>query len=159
MGRAWLFPLLAALAALLVALLGATVMDPGDWYHGLTLPRWAPPDYAYGMIWIGVFATTLIAAITAWRAVPAGRETDWLAGLLALSGFLTILWSLLFFRLHRPDWATLEAIVLWVSIAGLIVFVWRRSMLGAVMLLPFLAWVTFAGYLGMTIVRLNGAFS
>jgi benzodiazapine receptor len=46
-----------------------------------------------------------------------------------------------------------------VSILGLIVFIWRRSLTGAILLLPYLMWVTFAGYLNMTIVRLNGPFS
>jgi tryptophan-rich sensory protein len=76
----------------------------------------------------------------------------------ALNGFLNILWSLLFFRLHRPDWALIEVVGLWLSVAALMVVIWRRSMTGAVLLVPYLMWVTFAGYLNMTIVRLNGPF-
>ena len=87
------------------------------------------------------------------------RECEWLIGLFALNGFLNIMWSLLFFRFHRPDWAVFEVMVLWLSVAALIIFIWRRSMIGAVLLLPYLLWVTFAGYLNMTIVHLNGPFS
>ena len=48
----------------------------------------------------------------------------------ALNGFLNILWSLLFFRLHRPDWAMIEVLALWLSVAALILIIWRRSMDG-----------------------------
>lgn len=159
MSRAWLFPVvIAAFAATLVAVLGATVTDTGPWYQSLTQPRWAPPPAAYGVGWTVIFALAALAGVTAWRAMRNRRESDWLIGLFALNGFLNILWSLLFFRFHRPDWAVIEVIALWVSILLLIVFIWRRSIPGALLLLPYLGWVTFAGYLNMTIVRLNAPF-
>lgn len=159
MNRAWVFPIIiAAVAAVLVAVVGATITDIGPWYHGLAQPRWAPPDMAYGVAWTVIYAFTALGAVTGWLAMP-WREREWLIGVFALNGFLNILWSLLFFRLHRPDWAVIEVIGLWLSVAALIVMVWRRSMIGAVLLLPYLLWVTYAGYLNMTIVQLNGPFS
>lgn len=155
----WLFPvLIAALAATAVAVMGATVTDVGPWYDSLKQPRWAPPDMAYGIAWTVIYALTALAGVNGWLASPR-REREWLIGLFALNGFLNILWSLLFFRLHRPDWALIEVLGLWLSVAALIITVWRRSIAGAVLLIPYLLWVTFAGYLNMTIVRLNGPFS
>ena len=55
-----------------------------------------------------------------------------------------MLWSLLFFRLRRPDWAFAEVTFLWLSILLLIVVCWRVSRVAAVLLLPYLVWVTFA---------------
>lgn len=160
MGRAWLFPvLIAGVLAAAVALVGGTITDTGAWYHSLAQPRWAPPDAVYGVGWTAIYALTALAGVTGWLAMPTRREREWLLGLFALNGFLNIVWSLLFFRLHRPDWAMVEVVGLWVSILALIVVIWRRSMVGAVLLLPYLGWVTFAGYLNMTIVRLNGPFS
>lgn len=158
MGRAWLFPvIIAAGAATFVALVGMTITDLGPWYHALVMPRWAPPDAAYGIAWTVIFAFTALGGIYGWRAMPV-REHDTLIGLFALNGFLNILWSLLFFRLHRPDWALIELLVLWVSILAIVVYIWRRSIPGAILILPYLGWVTFAGYLNMTIVKLNGPF-
>ena len=105
-----------------------------------------------------IYAFTALAAVAGWLATPEGREREWLVGLFALNGFLNILWSLLFFRFHRPDWALIEVLGLWLSVAGLVVVTWRRSMSGAALLLPYLLWVTFAGYLNMTVVHLNGPF-
>ncbi|UZK67876.1 TspO/MBR family protein [Sphingomonas sp. M1-B02] len=160
MGRAWLMPILtAAFAATAVAVLGATITDIGPWYRSLAQPDWAPPDAVYGMAWTAIFASTAIAGVTGWLATPDWREREWLLGMFALNGVLNLLWSLLFFRLHRPDWALIEVLGLWLSVAVLIVIIWRRSMVGAVLLIPYLLWVTFAGYLNMTIVNLNGPFS
>lgn len=154
-----MFPVvIAGVMATLVAVVGATITDVGPWYHGLVQPPWAPPDIAYGVAWTGIYAVTAIAGVTAWLAMPASEDREWLLGLFALNGFLNILWSLLFFRAHRPDWAVVEVVALWVSILVLIVFTWRRTMTGAMLLLPYLCWVTFAGYLDMTVVRLNPPF-
>ena len=159
MSRAWLFPIvIALLAASIIAVLGATITEIGPWYHSLTQPRWAPPDAAYGVAWTAIYALSALAGVAGWLAATNWREREWLLGVFALNGFLNILWSLLFFRLHRPDWAMIESIALWLSVAALIVLIWRRSMGGAVLLLPYLLWVTFAGYLNMTIVHLNGPF-
>jgi tryptophan-rich sensory protein len=160
MSRAWVAPVIvAAVLAVVVAVMGATITDIGPWYRSLNQPRWAPPDMAYGVAWTAIYALTGLAGVTAWLAMPRWSEREWLLGLFALNGFLNIVWSLLFFRFHRPDWALIEVVGLWLSVAALIVFVWRRSMTAAVLLVPYLMWVTFAGYLNMTIVRLNGPFS
>lgn len=160
MGRAWLFPvIIAGFVATMVALVGMTITDLGPWYHNLVQPRWAPPEAAYGVAWTGIYALTAVAGVTAWLATPTWREKEWLIGLFALNGFLNVLWSLLFFRLHRPDLAQIEVIFLWLSVAALILVIWRRSMAGALLLVPYLMWVTFAGYLNMHVVQLNGPFS
>jgi tryptophan-rich sensory protein len=49
-------------------------------------------------------------------------------------------------------------VLLWLSIAVLIWLCWKRSRLAALLLLPYLAWVSFAAALNLEIVRLNGAF-
>ncbi|WP_309546999.1 TspO/MBR family protein [Sphingomonas sp. SUN019] len=158
-GRASLLPIaVAAGAAVMVAAVGATITDTGPWYHSLVQPRWAPPDALYAVAWTAIFSLTALASITAWRAMPTAREGDWLVGLFALNGFLNIMWSLLFFRLHRPDWAMIEAVFLWCSVLALIVYSFRRSMFAVALLVPYLCWVTFAGYLTMAIVRSNGPF-
>lgn len=159
MSRSWLFPIvIAGLLASLVAVLGATITDIGPWYHSLAQPRWAPPEAAYGVAWTAIFALAALAGVTGWLATPTWRGREWLLALFCLNGFLNILWSLLFFQMHRPDWAVIEVLALWLSVAALIIFIWPRSMVGAVLLLPYLLWVTFAGYLNMTIVHLNGPF-
>ncbi|MGP1354121.1 MAG: TspO/MBR family protein [Parasphingopyxis sp.] len=150
--------LVAALAAALIAFLGATITDLDGWYRTLEQPGWAPPDYVYGMAWTTIFALIALAGVTAWRRTPTTQASDMLIGLFALNGFLNILWSLLFFRAQRPDWALIELVALWISIVVLIVVCARYSKLAAILLLPYLAWVTVAGMLNWEVVQLNGPF-
>ena len=69
-----------------------------------------------------------------------------------------MLWSLLFFRMHRPDLALIEVAALWASIAALILFQLRRSPLSAALLAPYLIWVSIAAALNTAIVQMNGPF-
>ncbi len=155
LGR-WLLPAtVAALVAGFIAILGATMTDIGPWYQGLVKPSWSPPDFIYAPAWTLIFGLGAIAATTAWMATPSRAAADTLLGLFALNGFLNLLWSFLFFRLHRPDLAGVEVWLLWASVAALIIVVRRYSRTAAWLLVPYLVWVTIAGALNDAIVALN----
>lgn len=148
----------AAPAALVVAVMGATVTDIGFWYHTLRQPGWAPPEQAYPIVWTLIYALTALAAVSTWRAATTRRQVEDMIGLFALNGFLNILWSLLFFRFHRPDWALIEAAALWLSVLSLVLFTGRLSRTAGLLLLPYLAWITLATALNAAVVQLNGPF-
>jgi len=76
----------------------------------------------------------------------------------AANAFLNTLWSLLFFRLKRPDLALYEVAFLWLSVLGLILLLKRASHTAAWLLVPYIAWVSFASLLNWTIVQLNAPF-
>ncbi|QYU69010.1 tryptophan-rich sensory protein [Leptolyngbya sp. 15MV] len=159
MNRSWILPVVvAALAAVGVAAIGGTITELGPWYDSLAKPAWTPARPVFPIAWTTIFALAAIAGVSAWRAAPNARAADMVIGLFALNGFLNILWSLLFFRIQRPDWAFYELVLLWLSIAALIVVCWRHSRLAGVLLVPYLAWVTIAGALNWEVVRLNGPF-
>jgi len=148
----------AALSALAIAVVGGLATDIGPWYASLKKPSWQPPDWAFGPGWTLIYAFSVWSAVTAWttRADAGWRRTYlWLW---AFNGLVNILWSVLFFRLHRPDWALSEVLLLWLSIAALIVWSARVSRKAALLLLPYIAWVTFAATLNLAVVRLNAPF-
>ena len=114
MGRSWFLPILVAgIVALGVAMLG-------PWYQTLSKPEWTPPGYVFPIAWTAIFALAALAAVGTWLSAPNANARTTTIGLFALNGFLNILWSLLFFRLQRPDWAFVELIVLWLSVLVLI---------------------------------------
>jgi tryptophan-rich sensory protein len=106
-----------------------------------------------------IFALAAAAGVLGWRgeAKPEGRQ--WMVGLFAANGFLNILWTLMFFKVRRPDLALVEVGGLWLSILALIIFLYRRSALASALLVPYLAWVTIASALNYEVVALNGPFS
>lgn len=156
--RRWKPILIAFGAALVVASLGGAATDIGPWYQALEKPSWQPPDWLFGPAWTLIFALSALSAATAWRHAPRGAGRDWVIGLFALNGFLNVMWSLLFFRLQRPDWALMEVTLLWLSVLVLIIYTARYSRNASLMLWPYLAWVTFAALLNWRIVELNAPF-
>ena len=158
-GKTWILPaVVAAIAAALVAILGATITDLGPWYQALAKPSWHPPDVLFPIGWTVIFALNTAAIVSAWRAAPTPKASDTIIGLFALNAFLNITWSMIFFRIQRPDWAFIEVLLLWLSILALIIYCGRHSRTSALLFLPYLAWVTFAGALNWAVVDLNGPF-
>lgn len=141
----------AALVALATAVLGGAVTDVGPWYRDLPKPAWTPPDWVFGPAWTLIYTLTAWAAVRCWRAAIApGAQRRVILGF-GLNAALNVGWSVVFFGLRRPDWALLEVALLWGSIAGLIVQ-GRRVPGCVVLLLPYLAWVSFAAALNAAIV-------
>lgn len=152
----WIPVIIAASAAIVVAVLGASMTDLGPWYHGLKKPSWQPPDILFGPAWTLIFALAAVSGITAWRAAQTDASREWIIGLFAINGTLNILWSALFFRLERPDWSLIEGAFLWVSVLVPIIVFARYSKTASALLLPYLAWVTFALALNHKVAELNG---
>lgn len=145
----------AAAWALGVALTGLFVTELGPWYYALKQPPWKPPDAAFGPAWTTIFTLTAVAGVLAWRAEPDARARRVLLVAFAVNSVLNVLWSVLFFAWHRPLWALAEVVVLWASIAQLVLLARRSSWKAAVLLLPYLGWVSFAATLNLAVVRLN----
>jgi len=153
-------PVLAAAAlAATLAVLGALVTQLDPWYYELRKPSWQPPDWLFGPVWTLIFSLAALAGIIAWDRAVNRSERRRIVALFAANALLNVLWSYLFFRLHRPDWALVEVVVLWLSIVALIVGLWPISKTASALLLPYLAWVSFAAVLNLAIVRLNSTFA
>ena len=148
----------AALAAVFVAALGASATDVGPWYQALRKPSWQPPDWLFGPVWTLIYGLTALAGVKAWRAAADRHKRERILVLFAANALLNVLWSELFFGLHRPDWALWEAAPFLASIAVLIAAVRPLSRAAARLLVPYLAWVAFATVLNVAVVRLNAPF-
>jgi tryptophan-rich sensory protein len=153
-------PVLVAVAcAVAVALAGGLATDVGPWYRELAKSPLTPPDWVFGPAWTVIYALAVLSAVSGWRAVRTSRDRSLLLSLFFVNGVLNVLWSAFFFAARRPDWALAEVAVLWLSVLSLIVFLRPRAPRAAVLLLPYLAWVSFAAYLNVEVVRRNGPFA
>jgi translocator protein len=149
----------AALAAMAVGGLGALMTDLGPWYINLRKPSWQPPDWLFGPAWTLIFGLCALSGYLALRNAPNRGGRDGVIALFALNGFLNLMWSALFFRIERPDWALIEAVLLWLSIVLIIVAFARYSKTASALLVPYLAWVSFATILNWAVVQLNAPFT
>ncbi len=154
-GRTWQPVAVAALAAVVVAGLGASATDIGPWYYALRKPWWQPPDWLFGPAWTLIYGLIALAGVKAWSAARDRRQGLRIVGVFALNALLNVAWSELFFHFQRPDWALFEVVAFWLSIVVLIVTAASVSHAAGWLLVPYLAWVTLAGALNLAVVRLN----
>jgi tryptophan-rich sensory protein len=157
-GGRWKPVLAAAVSAIVIAGLGALTTELGPWYYRLHKPEWQPPDWLFGPVWTAIFALWALAGVLYWNQRMDRNDRLQILAAFALNAFLNTLWSLLFFRLKRPDWALAEVGFLWLSVAMLIVLLGRGSRIAPWLLVPYLAWVAFAAVLNWKIVQLNASF-
>ncbi len=151
----WQPILIAATTAVAVAVLGALSTEIGPWYYSLRLPSWKPPDWAFGPIWTVIFTLAAASAVVAWSHAGDNYERYLVITLFAVNCVLNVLWSVLFFRLQRPDWALIEVMLLWLSIVVMIFKLARISLPASALLVPYLVWVSIASALNFTIVQMN----
>ncbi|RFO97059.1 TspO protein [Rhodoferax lacus] len=148
----------ALAASLAIAGVGGALTELGPWYFSLKQPAWKPPDYAFGIIWSTIFTLCAFSAAIAWSHAPGPVRKRRLLVLFLLNGALNMLWSLLYFKLHRPDWAMWEWALLWLSVLSLVLGLRAYSRLASWLNVPYLLWVSAAGLLNWQTIVLNGPF-
>jgi len=132
----------------------ATTPEIPTWYQDLVKPSWNPPAYLFGPVWTALFVMMAIAGWLVWK--PRGFTQA--AVPLTLFGsqlVLNVAWSWIFFGAHQPGWAFLEIIVLWLAILATTAAFFRSDKTAGWLMIPYLAWVSFASVLNFTIWRLN----
>lgn len=134
----------------------ATVGSVRTWYPTLRKPDWNPPARVFGPVWSVLYLMMAFAAWLVWRTRDANDVLPGLA-LFATQLVLNVLWSLSFFGLRRPGFALADIVVLWFAIVATTIAFWLLDPAGALLLLPYLAWVSFAAMLNLSIYRLNAA--
>jgi benzodiazapine receptor len=151
---------LAGLAAwILVCFVAASVgavasISARSFYGNLARPDWAPPGWLFGPVWSALYLLMGIAAWLVWRS--HGFKTGRTALVLFLSQLAAnALWTWLFFAWRQGAAAFVEILILWALIVATIVSFWRLDRIAGALLLPYLAWVTFASALTFSVWQLN----
>lgn len=140
-------------ACFLAATTGA-VFRPGDWYERLAKPSWRPPNWLFAPVWTILYLTIAVSGWLVWRKSGfAGAALPLAIYLVQL--VLNAAWTPIFFGLRRPDLAFIEIVMLWLSIVATIAAFHPVNAAAAWLLVPYLAWVTFAAALNFAVWRLN----
>lgn len=149
---------LAALAVSLFACLGVSGLGAAitagpvrTWYPTLAKPAITPPDIAFPLVWTPLFVMMAIAAWLVWRS----KGWTVALSLFALQLALNLGWSALFFGAQRIGLALVEIGFLWLAIAATAVAFYPHDRRAALLLLPYLAWVSFAALLNALIWQMN----
>ncbi|HEY6940248.1 TspO/MBR family protein [Dokdonella sp.] len=128
-------------------------VDARGFYADLVRPEWAPPPSVFGPVWSVLY---LLMAIAAWRiglSNATGARPALVAFVLQLA--VNALWSWLFFAWHLGAASVLDIGLLWLLVVATLVLFWRIDRIAGALLVPYLAWVSFAGALCWAIWRAN----
>ncbi|MCG5485524.1 MAG: tryptophan-rich sensory protein [Sinorhizobium meliloti] len=128
------------------------IFRPGDWYKQLDKPRWRPPDWLFAPVWTVLYASIGLSGWLVWLQTGIAALP---LSVYAVQLLLNAAWTPIFFGLHRPGLAVVEIMVLWVAILATIVVFHPVSAAAALLLVPYLAWVSFAAALNLSIWRRN----
>jgi tryptophan-rich sensory protein len=155
----WAPIVVASGVAILLGAFGGLMTPIGRWYHDLRKPKLQPPNWLFGPAWGVILGLAAWSAVTAWNAASDDGERTSVIILFATNAVFHALWSPLFFRARRPDWALIEVVFLWGSLVALVIGLWPISHFASLLIVPYLLWVSFASWLNSAIVRLNRPFA
>lgn len=125
---------------------GLASANAGDFYTQLTRPGWAPPAWLFGPVWTLLYAIMAVAAWLVWKT-QGWRNARSALSLFVVQLAANALWTWLFFVWHLGAMAFAEILLLLLLIATTAVLFRRISTLAGALLLPYLAWVSFASAL------------
>jgi benzodiazapine receptor len=153
----WAKLLVSVVACQLAGALGAIFTSSAipSWYAGLRKPSFTPPNWLFGPAWITLYLLMGIAAYLVWQKGlnPTGVRTALAVFVFQL--LLNAAWSPAFFGLRSSLAGAVIILLLWLAILLTIVLFWRVSRPAAILLLPYILWVTYASALNISIYLLN----
>lgn len=143
--------LIVFLGASAAAAATGSLFPPGEWYARLRKPGWTPPDWLFPLAWSLLYVASAVAAARV-AAVPGSGLA---LAFWALQIALNTLWSPVFFGLRRMRAALVVLAGLWLAVLGMIATFWPLDRIAALLVLPYLVWVSLAGALNWAVLRLN----
>ena len=136
-----------------VAALGG-LFGPGEWYARLRKPSWNPPNWIFGPVWTTLYIMMAVAAWRIWRFGGNGSRRKAL-GFFFVQLCLNVIWTPLFFGLKQPASAFADIVLLWLAIGATSMVFFRMDRVAGWLMVPYLAWVSFAATLNAVLWRLN----
>ena len=121
------------------------------WYTELNRPSFTPPEWTFGIVWPILYVMMGVSAFLIWNKGLESKQVKTALVLFTIHLILNILWTPLFFGLHLVGTALIEIIFLWAAILLTIIVFCKISKPAALLLIPYILWVSFA-------VTLNAGF-
>jgi benzodiazapine receptor len=132
-----------------------TASSVTTWYPTLVKPWFSPPGFLISAVWIVIFTLMGLSLFLIWRKGISSTNAKIALGVFAAQLLVNVLWSYAFFGLQSPLVAVIVIVVLWLLIVQNIIRFWSISKDAALLLVPYILWVSFAAFLNYTIWRLN----
>jgi translocator protein len=132
-----------------------TISGVESWYQTIVKPSWNPPNWIFGPVWTTLYIMMGVALYLVWKSDSSGMLKKTAIALFSVQLVLNFFWSFIFFNQHQVSWALVEIIAMWIFILLTIFAFANVSKTAAWLLVPYIAWVSFATILNYTIWQLN----
>lgn len=132
-----------------------TIPNIPTWYAGLMKPSFAPPGSLIGIVWLILYALMGIALYLVWKKGMKKQNVKESIAAFGTQLILNTAWSFLFFGMRSPLYGLICIIAMWIAIVYTMLKFWKVSKNAFYLMVPYLAWVTFAGALNFLIWRMN----
>lgn len=132
-----------------------TASSVTTWYTTLVKPWFTPPGSVISAVWIALFALMGLSLFLIWQKGISSADSKIALGVFAAQLLANVLWSYAFFGLQSPLAGVVVIVVLWLLILQSILRFWPISKDAALLLVPYIIWVSFAAFLNYTFLRLN----
>ncbi|MBC7739541.1 MAG: tryptophan-rich sensory protein [Candidatus Saccharibacteria bacterium] len=142
---------LTYLAACGAASATGAMIKPGEWYDSLKKPTWTPPGWVFPVVWTLLYLMMAVAGMRL-SQVPGSEQA---LALWSLQIALNTLWTPVYFGLHRIRAAMVVMAFLWLTVAAATWSFFAVDVLSGFLFVPYLVWVTIAGALNLSTLRLN----
>lgn len=141
----------------LAGLLGSLFTAPAipTWYQTLNKPSFTPPSWLFAPVWIGLYLLMGISLFLVWKKKEQDLRVNEALMIFFIQLILNAFWSIAFFGLRSPLLGLVDIIFLWMGILLTIQKFFKISRNGALLLLPYLLWVSFAALLNFSLWVLN----
>ncbi len=132
-----------------------TIAAIATWYQGLNKPSFSPPNWVFAPAWITLYLLMGVAAYLIWEKGIINKKVKRALIFFLIQLLFNFFWSILFFGLRSPIYGFVDIVLLWLAILITILKFYKISRTTAFLMLPYLAWVTFAAILNFSIIILN----
>lgn len=132
-----------------------TINSIPTWYASLNKPSLNPPNWIFGPVWISLYTLMGISLFITWKNRKRFEGIKSTMTIFFLQLLLNTLWSIVFFGMHNIGFALVIIVLLWISILAMIITFYRVNSTAGLLQIPYLAWVSFAAYLNISIFILN----
>ena len=136
----------------------ATFSSVTTWYPTLNKPSFNPPSWIFAPVWTALYLMMAVAAWLIWihrDVADQRRGVVRFTTVFAIQLILNLGWSVIFFGFRSPGWAFVEICLLWIAIAFTVALAFGQHRVSGFLLVPYLAWTTFALVLNYAILQLN----
>ena len=125
------------------------------WYAALEKPSFSPPNWLFGPVWFLLYVLMGLSVYLIWQKADRNNKAKSAMSLFWIHLVFNFSWSYVFFGLKSPGMALINILILWGMILMLTHNFWSIDRRSSYLLIPYLAWVSFATVLNAAVWWLN----